>query len=213
MNGTQVPEKPSRTNDHRKAPRRRGEVLEQAILQAAAEELAEVGYAGFGIDRVAIRAGTNKTTIYRRWPSRAALAVAAFRDAALTGELPDTGDLRTDAVAMLRGAADRMASRQGELLQVLATEMHSQPDLLREVRDQLLGAGVTRWLTVLGRAVARGQARPEALSPRIATVAVDLLRNEYLVRGVTTIPDSTITEIIDTIYLPLVRARIDPGGA
>jgi hypothetical protein len=76
--------------------------------------------------------------------------------------------------------------------------------LLRQVRDQLLDASVARWLTVLGRAVARGQARAEALSPRIATLAVDLLRNEYLIRGVADIPDSTITEIIDTIYLPLV---------
>ncbi|MFR9768097.1 TetR-like C-terminal domain-containing protein [Nocardia sp. SC052] len=105
-----------------------------------------------------------------------------------------------------------MTSRQGDLLHVLATEMHSQPDLLREVRDQLFDTSVTRWLTILGRAIARGQARPEALSPRIATVAVDLLRNEYLVRGVTTIPDSTITEIIDTIYLPLVRPHVGQGG-
>ncbi|MER7451294.1 TetR/AcrR family transcriptional regulator [Nocardia beijingensis] len=204
-------ERPGRANDHRKAPRRRGEVLERAILQAAAGELAEAGYAGFSIDRVAARAGTNKTTIYRRWPTRAALAVAAFRDAATTDELPDTGDLRTDVLAMLRGAADRIASRQGELLRVLATEMHSQPDLLGRVRDQLFDTGVTRWLTVLGRAVARGQARPEALTPRIATLAVDLLRNEYLIRGVTTIPDRTITEIVDSIYLPLVQPRAGHG--
>ncbi|WP_324191115.1 TetR/AcrR family transcriptional regulator [Nocardia beijingensis] len=204
-------ERSGRANDHRKAPRRRGEVLEQAILQAAAGELAEAGYAGFSIDRVAARAGTNKTTIYRRWPTRAALAVAAFRDAATTDELPDTGDLRTDVLAMLRGAADRIASRQGELLRVLATEMHSQPDLLGRVRDQLFDTGVTRWLTVLGRAVARGQARPEALTPRIATLAVDLLRNEYLIRGVTTIHDRTITEIVDSIYLPLVQPRVGHG--
>ncbi|WP_084460645.1 TetR/AcrR family transcriptional regulator [Nocardia kruczakiae] len=181
-------------------------MLERAILQAAAEELAEVGYSGFGIDRVAMRAGTNKTTIYRRWPSRTALAIAAFRDAALPGDLPDTGDLRTDALTMLRAAAGRIASRQGELLQVLAAEMGNQPELLREVRDELVDTGATRWLTVLGRAVARGEARPESLSPRIATLAVDLLRNEYLVRGVTTIPDATIIEILDTIYLPLVRS-------
>jgi len=55
--------------------------------------------------------------------------------------------------------------------------------------------------------VDRGQARPDALTPRIATVALDLLRNEYLVRDVSVIPDSTLTEIIDTIYLPLVRTH------
>ncbi|PXX68642.1 TetR family transcriptional regulator [Nocardia tenerifensis] len=192
-------------SDPRKAPRRRGEVLEQAILQATREELAQTGYPGLTIDRVAARARTNKTAIYRRWPNRATLAVAAHSEAALAEDLPDTGDLRTDALTMLRNAADRIASPQGEILRILATEMAADPNLLRATRAQLLDAAATRWLTVLKRAVARGQARPEALAPRIATVAVDLLRNEYLVRGITQIPDTTLEEIIDTIYLPLVR--------
>ncbi|WP_433677705.1 TetR/AcrR family transcriptional regulator [Nocardia sp. CA-119907] len=173
-------------------------------MHAAWNELTEVGYNRFGFDGVASRAGTNKTTIYRRWPSRAALAIAAFRAATPADQVPDTGELRTDVLAMLRGAADRIASHQGEILHVLATELHSDPELLREVRDQLTATAITRWLTVLGRAVARGQARPEALTPRIATAAIDLLRTEYLVRGITTIPEDTIVEITDTIYLPLV---------
>nr|WP_246461864.1 TetR/AcrR family transcriptional regulator [Nocardia transvalensis] len=176
-------------------------------MRAALDELLDVGYSGLTMDGVAARAGTNKSAIYRRWPHRAALAVAAYRQVAVAEEIPDTGDLRTDALEMLRAAAGYIASPQGEILHILASEIHAEPDLLREVRDQLLGTSVTRWLTVLGRAVARGQARPEALSPRIATLAVDLLRNEYLVRGVTTIPDSTLTEIIDTVYLPLVATE------
>ncbi|WP_309139923.1 TetR/AcrR family transcriptional regulator [Nocardia cyriacigeorgica] len=189
----------------RTASRRRGAVLEQAILQAALDELLDVGYAGLTMDRVAVRAGTNKSAIYRRWPHRAELAIAAYRRVAVTDDLPDTGDLRADALAMLRSAAARIASPHGELLYILATETRTEPDLLREVRDQLLDTSISRWLTVLGRAVARGQARPEALTPRIATLAVDLLRNEYLVRGITVIPDDTLTEIIDTVYLPLVQ--------
>jgi AcrR family transcriptional regulator len=51
--------------------RRRGAELEQAILRAALDELAETGYSGLAMDRVARRAGTNKNAIYRRWPSRA----------------------------------------------------------------------------------------------------------------------------------------------
>jgi AcrR family transcriptional regulator len=202
----------SPADDHRRSGRRRGEVLEHAIMQAAQDELTEVGYAGFSMDRVAARAGTNKTTIYRRWPSRAALAIAAFRGSALAEDPIDTGDLRADVLAMLRSAAMRIASRQGEILQLLAAEAHIEPELVRGVRDELIDASVSRWLSMLGRAVARGQARAEALSPRIATMAVDLLRNEYLVRGVISIPDTTITEIVDTIYLPLVRARAEETG-
>ena len=59
--------------------RRRGAVLEAAILRAAVEELTESGYAGLTMDRVAKRARTNKNAIYRRWPSRAALGITAYR--------------------------------------------------------------------------------------------------------------------------------------
>ncbi|MEU9688922.1 TetR/AcrR family transcriptional regulator [Amycolatopsis japonica] len=197
--------------DPRRAPRRRGLALEQAILRAALDELLEGGYANLTIDRVAARAGTNKSAVYRRWPHRAALAVAAYRGIAVTEDLPDSGDLRTDALALLRAAAERIASSHGEVLRILATEIPGEPELLREARDQLTEAGTRRWLTVLGRAVENGQARPEALTPRIATVALDLLRHEYLVRDVPIIPDSTLTEIVDTIYLPLVRTHGDTG--
>jgi hypothetical protein len=68
-------------------------------------------------------------------------------------------------------------------------------------------AGSGTWLTVLGRAVARGEAAPEALHPRVATVAVVLLRNEYITRGTPTVPDGVLVEIVDQDYLPLVRGR------
>ncbi|MGW7531110.1 TetR/AcrR family transcriptional regulator [Amycolatopsis sp. NPDC054798] len=197
-----------RAEDPRKGPRRRGKVLEEAILRAALDELAEVGYRGLTIDRVAARAQTNKTVIYRRWPSRTALAVAAYLHVATAGELPDTGDLRDDVLALLRAAAERISSPQGEILHILAADMGAEPDLVGAVRDQLAETSLARWLTVLGRAVARRQARPEALSPRIATVAVDLLRHEYLFRGAAPIADSVIVEIADTIYLPLVRTDV-----
>jgi hypothetical protein len=51
-------------------------------------------------------------------------------------------------------------------------------------RSLLAGVADDPQLTVLGRAVARGEARPEALHPRVATMAVVLLRNEYVTRGI-----------------------------
>src|SRR5882757_6165421 len=76
-------------DDPRKQPtagpvRRRGAVLEEAILRAAVDELTESGYPGLTMDRVAKRAGTNKNAIYRRWPNRLALGVAAYRDMTTT---------------------------------------------------------------------------------------------------------------------------------
>jgi hypothetical protein len=57
------------------------------------------------------------------------------------------------------------------------------------------------------RAATRGEVPPEALHPRLATVAVVLLRNEYITRGVHVVPDRVVVEIVDEVYLPLLRGR------
>ncbi|WP_203663703.1 TetR/AcrR family transcriptional regulator [Actinocatenispora rupis] len=192
-----------------KATRRRGAALEAAVLRAAAEELAEVGYPGLTMDRVATRAGTSKNVIYRRWPNRAALSIAAWRSMLPTTpeDVPDTGVLRDDALAMLRRFNDRMSTPLGAVLRGLLTGMQDDPERLREIREQLVRAGVGPWLTILARAVSRGEADPAALTPRVATVAVDLLRNEYGLNGVTAAADDVLVEIVDDVYLPLVRPR------
>ncbi|MGH2352776.1 MAG: TetR/AcrR family transcriptional regulator [Chloroflexota bacterium] len=197
--------------DRTKTGRRRGTALEQAILHAAVDELAEGGYAGLTMDQVARRARTNKNAIYRRWPSRAALGIAAYRElVAADLRFPDTGDLRGDVLELLRGANRRMATPRGEILRGLLASAAEDPELMAQLREQFVDAGSDLWLTVLGRAVARGEAPPEALHPRVATVAIVLLRNEYVARGVLTVPDGVLVEIIDEVYLPLVRGRGAP---
>ncbi|MFD1147041.1 TetR/AcrR family transcriptional regulator [Saccharothrix hoggarensis] len=190
------------------ATRRRGAALEEAILRAAAEELTESGYAGLTMDRVARRAGTNKNAIYRRWPNRAALAVAAYRQL-VEVELrpPDTGDLRADVLELLRRINSDLASPHGDVLRGLLAGIGDEPELLAQLQSQFGDGGAGMWLTVLGRAVARGEASPEALHPRVATVPVVLLRNEYVTRGLATVPDATIVEIVDEVFLPLLRGR------
>jgi AcrR family transcriptional regulator len=189
--------------------RRRGAELEQAILRAALDELAETGYSGLTMDRVARRAGTNKNAIYRRWPNRAALGLAAYRELVVADqELPDTGGLRGDVLELLRRANRHLSSPAGDILRSsLLGSARDDPQLLEQLREQTADAGSGTWLTVLGRAIARGEAPPEALHPRVATVAVVLLRNEYITRGTPTVPDGVLAEIVDEVYLPLVRGR------
>ena len=191
--------------------RRRGAELEDAILRAAAEELAEAGYPGLTMDRVAQRAGTNKNAIYRRWPNRAALGVAAYRRL-LEAELriPDTGDLRDDALTLLRRINGDLSSPAGEILRGLLSSIGDEPELRAQLNDQAAEGGAAMWLTVLGRAVARGEVEPEALHPRVATVALALLRHEYLTRGIARVPDGVLVAIVDLVYLPLVRRRGQP---
>lgn len=189
--------------------RRRGEELERAILHAAAEELRESGYAGMTMDRVAARAGTNKNAIYRRWPHRAALGIAAYRhlsDAVMPN--PDTGTLRGDALEMLRRANETWSSPHGAVLRGLLAAAADDPALLDLMRERSGADTMDRaWLTMLERAVARGEAPPAAAHPRVATTPMMLLRAEYAMRGIPSVPDEVLIEIVDEVFLPLVRGR------
>ncbi|MEU4819554.1 TetR/AcrR family transcriptional regulator [Micromonospora aurantiaca] len=189
--------------------RRRGEELEQAILRAAAEELRESGYAGMTMDRVAARAGTNKNAIYRRWPHRAALGVAAYRhlsDAAMPN--PDTGTLRGDALEMLRLANETWSSPHGAVLRGLLAAAADDPELLTLMRERSGADTMDRaWIGMLERAAARGEASAAAVRHRVATVPMMLLRAEYAMRGVPSVPDEVLVEIVDEVFLPLVRGR------
>jgi AcrR family transcriptional regulator len=200
---------PGSTPQPRRAPsRRRGAALEQAILRAAMDELVENGYAGMTMERVAQRAGTNKNAIYRRWPTRAALAIAAYRQfVATNSQIPDTGSLRGDALEMLRRANSMFSSPIGGILRALLAGARDDPQLLAQLQERTGDAGSAAWLTILARAVSRGEVRPEALHPRVATVAVVLLRDEFITRGYPSVPDSVLVEIIDEVYLPLLRGR------
>ncbi|MFB4306785.1 TetR/AcrR family transcriptional regulator [Actinomadura sp. GTD37] len=192
--------------------RRRGAVLEEAILDAAVEELTESGFSGLTMDRVAERARTNKNAIYRRWPNRLALGIAAYRRLATTVQPPDTGGLRDDVLEQLRRANRHWSSPLGSVLRDLLAAAGGASELLAQLPDQSADAVAASWLTILGRAVARGEAAPEALHPRVATVAIVLLRNEFVMRGVPTAPDEVLVEIVDEVYLPLVSRRGTPSG-
>src|SRR5262245_16865765 len=87
--------------------RRRGAELEEALLEAAWQELVAVGYARFTIEGVAARAGTSRPVLYRRWPDRSERAVAAVRHFGRSEPIPmpDTGSVRDDLVTLLRDAS------------------------------------------------------------------------------------------------------------
>ncbi|MFD0467130.1 TetR/AcrR family transcriptional regulator [Nonomuraea thailandensis] len=78
---------------------------QQEIFDATLRLVAERGYDGLTVEGVAERSGVNKTTIYRWWPSKAALLGAALVESDVLGfDSPDTGSLRGDLVALVEGS-------------------------------------------------------------------------------------------------------------
>jgi AcrR family transcriptional regulator len=85
--------------------RRRGDELEAALLDAAWDELVEVGFARLTMESVAARARTGVAVLYRRWPGQDALTMAAIAHYGGNHpvEIPDTGSLRGDMLALPGG--------------------------------------------------------------------------------------------------------------
>lgn len=185
--------------------RRRGKVLEAAIFEVVLQELAETGYVNFSIERVAARAGTSKPVIYRRWPTRARLAYAALRATRLgfSLESPDTGTVRGDVMVILRGVSEMVDELSPDVIFGLIAELlhESEPSLFAEVHERN-----TKIMTeILARGIGRGEIAAEKLTPRLAALPFDLARYQLMILRQ---PLSTqdIEEIVDRIFLPLVRA-------
>lgn len=185
--------------------RRRGAELEDALLEAAWDDLVERGYAAVSMDSVAERAGTSRTVLYRRWPSRGELVVAAIqhrydKDVIV---VPDSGSLREDLIRLLREANEHRSDLAGYFSVLLAdyfSETESTPTALRE---RLLGERETTMDVILQRAEERGEIESSSIPPRVQTLPFDLFRHEVLMT-LHPVSEAFILSVVDDIFLPLV---------
>jgi AcrR family transcriptional regulator len=187
--------------------RRRGEALEHALLDAAWDELQEAGYARLTMEAVADRAGTSRAVLYRRWRSRPDLVIAAIRRRRpmLSGEIPDTGSLRGDVLALLRRMSSRLAEIGPETVYGLLGDYLGDAGQFSRTQQDVLHMSAEVMETILKRAADRGEAR-SGVDRRVATLPTDLFRNE-LFRSRTPPSEGTLVEIVDNVFLPLVRPQ------
>lgn len=194
----------------RPATRRRGAELEEALLQAAWAIVVRDGYSGLTYEAVAKEAGTARAVLYRRWPQRHLLLEAALRRFWTPIEVPDTGSLRADAIALLERINDERADLITVLGAKLADYYRDTGTTLTELRDKIGMAGREgSFDAVLARALERGELRHPPAVPRIASLPLDLLRHEMMMRS-GPITGDVIVEIVDLIWLPLLDAPPRP---
>ena len=121
--------------------RRRGRPLDrsrdQCILETTVDLLGEVGFEGFRVHDVAERAGVGLGTIYRRWPTRDSLIVAAFESAVVAVDADDTRDLDGFRRQLL-GVVGMLHSPQADLLPGLIATIHRDRDLAETFRATLM---------------------------------------------------------------------------
>lgn len=140
----------------------RGAPVTEAIFQATFEEIARVGYGGLTRELVAVRAGVNKSTVYRRWPTTLALVEAAFSSTLtrIVPRVPNTSTLRGDLLALvldvarIAGTAQGRASMRVFLFDELAPELASVATMLHE-EQEMRGPKL-----IIDRAIGRGELPP-----------------------------------------------------
>jgi AcrR family transcriptional regulator len=188
--------------------RRRGKALEDAVLDAACRELLEVGYARFTIEGVAARALTSRPVLYRRWSNRADLAIAAIRHIMDKHPLtiPDTGNVRDDLVALLQQFSKSRGLFAGFFSLQMSEYFSETNTSMADLRTKVLQGHHSQLDVVLARGIERSEIDPSRLTPRIASLPVDLLRHDVMMT-LKSVPDAVIAEMIDTIFLPLVRPK------
>ncbi|MGP4001679.1 TetR/AcrR family transcriptional regulator [Streptomyces sp. 8N706] len=165
---------------------RRSERSRHAILDAAFELVGEVGFNKLTIEAIAARAGVGKQTIYRWWPSKAAVLFDSFL--ALSGDtdgptLPDSGDLETDLKVVLRATVDELNDPKYDLpFRALTAESQNDPDLARELTGRILEPGLAAYEERLRAARDAGQVA-EGVDPRVATeMLVGPLYHRWMLR-------------------------------
>ncbi|WP_037353773.1 TetR/AcrR family transcriptional regulator [Amycolatopsis orientalis] len=190
--------------------RRRGAALESALIDAAWEILVEQGYHGFTYEAIAARAGTSKPVLYRRWPRREDLLIATLTRHWRPLDLPDTGSLRQDALALLR-TINAERDRTVVLLHLqLADYFRETGTSFNDLRSRIrLADQPAPFATLVARAVERGELTEAPRSERVVNLPFDLVRHDMLMT-MGAVPDASIVEIVDQVWLPLLG--LNPPG-
>ncbi|HEX4477463.1 MAG TPA: TetR/AcrR family transcriptional regulator [Polyangiaceae bacterium] len=158
------------------------------VLTTTAEELGRIGYAALRVEDVAALSGVNKTTIYRRWPTKVDLIVAAIEEFSRPPEVPESTSLREDLLWLLRGLVARSTSPigRGVIRMIQLERAHPDVDLV----VQRMG---TEHLRVRREVVERAISRGELPGGTNVDLIVDLIfspvAKRILFAGQTTPPE------------------------
>lgn len=167
----------------RKAGRPRSEEAHAAILGASIQLIREAGYEALTMDAIAARAGVGKATVYRRWKSKEFLVAEALERLMLGIQVPDTGDVRSDVLAVMQTNLTlyRDPATTGLLASLVAAMVRSAP-IAKALRGGFISARRKALHAVLSRGVRRGEVRPDT----DLQVAVDVLSAPLFFRALAT---------------------------
>jgi AcrR family transcriptional regulator len=182
-----------------------------AAIEATLAELIESGYAALSLERIARRAGVNKTTLYRRWGTREELVLDAMLERA--GErisVPDTGSLREDLYEFAHTAAANAASPE---VAAMARAVAAQAP-----HDSKLAAANRRFWTdrlaldavIIERAIERGEVAAGTDPAQVIESVVGPIHLRLLLTG-EPVDRAFLRQVVNTVVDGLGRRRYGAG--
>ncbi|MCL4552690.1 MAG: TetR/AcrR family transcriptional regulator [Candidatus Marsarchaeota archaeon] len=203
MHGTEATLSKPETADTRKAGRPRDPEIADAILLATLELLAENGYRGTSLDAVAERAGVGKPTVYRRWPSKQDLVVAALERYADIEAAPYSGNARERVAQFMEEwwllAVHPDKTTVTRVLASILSDVQRYPELREAIHRGLLSSRHTQMHRLLQSGIDSGELQPDL----DVDLVVDLLFSPLLVRRLVSggpMSPNAARKIVDIIF-------------
>jgi AcrR family transcriptional regulator len=181
------------------SPQARGEAFASAVLDAALTQLAEVGFERLSIPQVADIAGVNKTSIYRRWPTKADLVRDALTiPMSHAGDAPNTGALRTDLIALASTVAAFTQSRVGAALIRIMLAEGGNPEVRALANTAYSETGKHGPWIVIQNAMQRGELSANADPSLILFTIAGAIVHRVFVENRDT-PEKFLKQIVDLV--------------
>jgi AcrR family transcriptional regulator len=180
------------------------------ILDAALDVLAEVGYDGMTIDMVAARAKAGKATLYRRWPSKTELvldAVACMKNSSIDySNLPDTGSLRGDLVAMIKPLSITDSQKKLKVMAGLVSLLARNPELADVANQVIMAPRIELNRFFLHRAIERGEIPADTDVDLVSMISPSMVTYRTLVMQ-SPVEREFLLRLINSVVLPAVGIR------
>lgn len=182
--------------------RPRDEQAKEAVERATREMMLDSGYSNLTIEGVAESAGVAKTTIYRWWPSKAALVLDAAAQALEIGIVPDTGNTREDLTIAVRQLVDTFSDPlAGSVILAVVAHLEADPWMAVTFRDRW----VYPWRQSASEALQRAVDRGDLPSGSDLPLLLDVMVGAVFQRAVTVAEPNV--EGLDSSLVDLILGR------
>jgi len=180
---------------------------ETELLDVTLELLQEHGYERLTIDAVAAMARASKATVYRRWPSKAELVLAAFIEGVRQIALhPNTGTLRGDLL-QLGEACREQASDQAGTIRAVLVETSRHPALNEALQNQFLDQRKALIHEILRDAVDRGEIDATVISDELWDVLPGYLIFRIVMPSRPPTQE-TVRALVDDVLIPSLTRKV-----